>query len=197
MKSFASKLTVAIIFLSYGSAVLADFDLYGGFINYADGTQARSFYADMWQIFDHDPDCNDISNFRWFFDTDDVSGNKIGVRCEGDNCSGNGDPNKIDVVEMHFANDPLFHFTIYKNRNHYEMIGTDNRGYGQCDPYGANNYFCFPGSTMSGNRKFRCYTQFTAAQINRATQLALTFNEFTAKYNITGYELARENESEV
>src|SRR5215218_2803845 len=47
MKSFASNLTAAIMFLPYGSAVLADFDLYGGFINYADGTEAGSLYADM------------------------------------------------------------------------------------------------------------------------------------------------------
>ncbi|RYP31770.1 hypothetical protein DL767_005590 [Monosporascus sp. MG133] len=162
-----SPLTLAsfVVLFSYISAVTANFDLYHGVAG------AQSYYDDVWQIFDTDPDCNQVYNTDYYLDSNDVSGNKIGVRCEDSNggCGGNVDPIGIDVVEMHFSNNPLYHFTIYKNRGNYDMIGLDGRVYGHCILFPANTYFCSIGiMTRSGHRKFRCLTEFTAAQINAA-----------------------------
>jgi hypothetical protein len=47
------------------------------------------------------------------------------------------------------------------------MIGLDGRVYGHCDPFPGDDYFCSTVfETYFGDRKFRCYTQFTADQIN-------------------------------
>ncbi|CAP73423.1 uncharacterized protein PODANS_2_7998 [Podospora anserina S mat+] len=101
-----------------------------------------------------------------YLSQDDVSGRTIGVRCAGSGCYG-GAATNINVLEMHFSNNPLYHWTIYKDRGHpYKIYGLDGRTYGE--------YILFPGvnfhhlrfaETRSGVRKFRCLTQFTAAQI--------------------------------
>jgi hypothetical protein len=47
------------------------------------------------------------------------------------------------------------------------MIGLDGKVYGNCDPFPGDDYWCSIGvSTVSAVRKFRCYSRFTAWDIN-------------------------------
>ncbi|KAJ3544732.1 hypothetical protein NM208_g2903 [Fusarium decemcellulare] len=101
----------------------------------------------------------------------DVSGTKIGVRCEADDLrdcvSQSARADAIKVLEMNFhGEDPVYHWTIYQDRN-YEMIGLDGKVYGQCILFPGNSYECRDGpfGGFFGTRKFRCLTEFTAAQI--------------------------------
>jgi len=56
---------------------------------------------------------------------------------------------------------------IYTNRGGYEMIGLDGRVYSQCDPFPDDDFFCSAViSTISAKRKFRCYSSWTAWDIN-------------------------------
>ena len=52
-----------------------------------------------------------VSNARKFNDSSDVSGHKLGVRCVSIGCVGNNDPASIPVLEMHFSNNPLYHWS--------------------------------------------------------------------------------------
>lgn len=68
-----------------------------------------------WQIFDADPDCDDVNDAKQFMNKGDVSGTRpesIGVRCDG-GCGPGGSPSDIDELEMHFANSPLFHWSKF------------------------------------------------------------------------------------
>lgn len=48
------------------------------------------------------------------------------------------------------------------------MICLDGKVYGNCDPFPSNDYFCSMGIQNNGAyRKFRCYSRFTAGDINR------------------------------
>ncbi|KAI9166296.1 hypothetical protein HJFPF1_02395 [Paramyrothecium foliicola] len=90
----------------------ANFDIYNSQENNAAGEQ-----TDGWTIFNTDPSCGDVNNAQFYFDKEDVSGTKIGVRCSGNGCW-NNQPDQINQLEMHFSNNPLFHWTIYKDRGH-------------------------------------------------------------------------------
>jgi hypothetical protein len=113
MRLFPLTLTSLVALLSHNSVVKANFDLYSGFLNYYDGNQ-QAYYR-MWQIFDSDPSCNDVFNTRYVYNTDDVSGGTLGVRCEAGwnnaGCYGHDDPISITTLEMHFSNSPLFHWS--------------------------------------------------------------------------------------
>lgn len=61
-----------------------------------------------WQMFPSDPSCEAavkaaLTN-RWWPDLDDVSGNKLGIRCEGKGCALDASPEDIDILEMNSAN---------------------------------------------------------------------------------------------
>ncbi|KAK4646082.1 hypothetical protein QC761_207195 [Podospora bellae-mahoneyi] len=136
----------------------------------------------MWHIFDTDPTCDDLADNPNYLGSDDVSGNKVGVRCESSsdpfNCAVQHYPaDGIDVLEMNFHSDPpVYHWkaymtmvAIYKDRN-YDMYGLDGNVYGNCFPFPGFEYECgdpFLGG-FTGTRKFRCLTEFTAAQIKAA-----------------------------
>ncbi len=80
MKLFPLTLTSLAVLLSYNSVVDANFDLYSGWLNYYDGNQ-QGYYR-IWQMFDSDPTCDNVYNTRYVYNTDDVSGGVLGVRCE-------------------------------------------------------------------------------------------------------------------
>ncbi|KFY97931.1 hypothetical protein V500_01849 [Pseudogymnoascus sp. VKM F-4518 (FW-2643)] len=92
----------------------------------------------------------------------DVSDDKLGMRCQGSGCAFNAPIENIDVLEMNFNNNPVLHWTIYKNRN-YDLIGLDGKTYGNCFAYPYGDFDC-PGE--QGHRKFRCLTSSTASQLN-------------------------------
>jgi len=186
------QLSSLLLALSCGTAVHANFDLYSGTEGWV-GFQGITSYSGKWFVFDGEPDCNMAWRVPRYNPSSDVSGDKIGVRCEGDGCSPEADPARVALVEMHFRNDPLLHWStwwppftlhlwlnaeltptvcammaaIYQNRGGYEMIGLDGRVYGNCDPFPGDDFRC-PGefSSISATRKFRCYSSWTAGDIN-------------------------------
>ena len=83
----------------------ADFDLYIGQDNAIPGIQIDTFW-----VFNNEPDCNQVNSWEYHDGRDDVSGDKRGVRCEGKGCK-NNNPLEIDLIEMHFSNNPLLHFS--------------------------------------------------------------------------------------
>ncbi|KAK4649729.1 uncharacterized protein QC761_0024350 [Podospora bellae-mahoneyi] len=145
----------------------ANFDLYLGTELYALDPTSNIFRG--WYIFDNDPSANDVFAHGLYISKDDVSGRTIGVRCAGSGCLG-GAATDINVLEMHFSNNPLYHWTIYKDRGHpYKMYGLDGRTYGECILFPGVDFHHTRGlQTRSAVRKFRCLTQFTAAQIKAA-----------------------------
>ncbi|KAK4096695.1 hypothetical protein N658DRAFT_489752 [Parathielavia hyrcaniae] len=181
-------LTSLVMLLSCNTAVKANFDLYSGWVNIIGGS-GQHHYSEHWTVFGSEPNCDQAWGAKTYGDTDDVSGDKTGVRCRTNGCHGQTNPHNIEVLEMHFSNNPLYHWTIYNDRGNYDMIGLDGRVYGNCDPFPGDDYLCtYLIQTISGVRKFRCYTQFTAGQINSANRLGLTLDEAVAKYNVTGWE---------
>jgi hypothetical protein len=56
---------------------------------------------------------------------------------------------------------------IYENRGSYDMIGLDGRVYGNCDPFPDDDFFCSTFvRTITAKRMFRCYSSWTAGDIN-------------------------------
>lgn len=95
--------TTAIISLAaFLSTVKADFELYQVGL----GGNGISANVEGWQVYQNEANCDTALNWIWR-DSKDVSGNKFGVRCEGDGCTrggvnGDKDPANIDVTEMNF-----------------------------------------------------------------------------------------------
>ncbi|KAM7187848.1 hypothetical protein V8F20_010807 [Naviculisporaceae sp. PSN 640] len=157
-----STIAVAALSLLPGAA-LANFDIYRvkRTVPYAQGGVDV-----IWQIFSTPPSCDQALNSGYFEDKRDVSGNKIGVRCEGSGCSQTKPPGDISILEMHFSNSPLHHWTIYKDRG-YSMVGLDGKTYGNCIVFPNADYDCdFTESTgkLEGRRKFRCLTALVGPQ---------------------------------
>ncbi|KAK4654402.1 hypothetical protein QC762_0065230 [Podospora pseudocomata] len=156
-----------LILASLAGLATANFDLYLGHqIIPVDG----GVLHDGWYIFDNDPSKADVLAYGPYLSQDDVSGRTTGVRCVGSGCYG-GAATDINVLEMHFSNNPLYHWTIYKDRGHpYKMYGLDGRTYGECILFPGVSFHHMTNfaETRSGVRKFRCLTQFTARQIRAA-----------------------------
>ncbi|KAK1829509.1 hypothetical protein QBC39DRAFT_125771 [Podospora conica] len=140
----------------------ANFDLYAG------TEQSLGGFFMVWTIHQTPPDCKRVNQAETYLQLDDVSGNKVGVRCEGSGCS-TYQPSNVNVVEMHFSNNPLFHFTIYKDRGHpYKMYGRDGKTYGECIVFTGDTFDCISTGLLGGVRMYRCLTQFNVAQIESA-----------------------------
>ncbi|KAH6689483.1 hypothetical protein F5X68DRAFT_230100 [Plectosphaerella plurivora] len=141
----------------------ANFDLYR--------SESHNLFGGVgqnWGVFPYDPSCAEVGRTRSYPVSGDVSGNKIGVRCSGD-CDMGGRADGINQLEMHFSNNPLYHFTLYKERGHpYKMYGLDGRVYGECILFPGNAYNCPNAGALFGHRKFRCLTSISAGQINSA-----------------------------
>ncbi len=106
------QLSSLLLALSCGTAVHANFDLYSGSEDWA-GYQGIVDHRPKWFVFDGPPDCNMAWRVPRYDPRSDVSGDKIGVRCEGGGCSPGADPAGVSVVEMHFRNDPLLHWSAW------------------------------------------------------------------------------------
>ncbi|KAH7353284.1 hypothetical protein B0T11DRAFT_300447 [Plectosphaerella cucumerina] len=138
----------------------ANFDIYR---TEDTGVVGGSSYA--WAISAAEPSCNEVRNQRTWYSTSNVSGNRLGINCVG-SCAFEDNVSGISRFEMHFSNNPLFHWTLYRDRGHpYKMYGLDGKVYGECIMFPGHSYVCPSLGTLSGRRKFRCLTQFTAAQI--------------------------------
>jgi hypothetical protein len=90
-------------------AVRADFDLYRIGIS----SSGIGGNGEGWQVYPDSWTCGDAVDWIWR-DSDDVSGSKYGVRCEGDGCgrADGTDPADIDTIEMNFNSDE-YHWSEY------------------------------------------------------------------------------------
>jgi hypothetical protein len=89
----------------------ANFDIYYE-LNVFNIWPGGPYIGDYFRIFDTDPDCAAVGKSVAFSSSGDVSGNKIGVHCSGGGCWDRAPPDGIDKMEMHFTNDPLFHWSM-------------------------------------------------------------------------------------
>ncbi|KAJ4303424.1 hypothetical protein N0V90_002318 [Kalmusia sp. IMI 367209] len=116
----ASILAAAAAFMS--SLVSADWYLYEGWVIVAvDGSTDERF-----QIFAGPPSCDDVFNGLVYTPSDDVSGDKEGIRCDG--CSPYGEDINPTVVEI---NEDFGHYTWYADRGG-DMVDLDGNVVGNC-----------------------------------------------------------------
>ncbi|KAL3426865.1 hypothetical protein PVAG01_00374 [Phlyctema vagabunda] len=117
-----------------------------------------------YQVFEAQANCAQSQATRLFTQLDDVSGNKLGVRCKGGQGCYNGyaPADDIEQLEMNFGTNPVYHWTLYKNADRY-MVGLDGKTYGHCIIFPDGDFDC---PLRHGYRKFRCLTSFTANQLN-------------------------------
>ena len=110
---------------------------------------------------------------------DDVSYERYGIRCEGEGCDLNRSAWNIDTLEMNFATDPSYHWTVYKDRASAESgasamnpLEKDGRSAGFCYPFTGDSYNCEHKNKdgfvvgSKGVRKFRCITNIVSDDIN-------------------------------
>ncbi|KAI9150520.1 hypothetical protein HJFPF1_10291 [Paramyrothecium foliicola] len=139
-------------------AAQANFDIYRVEVTWINRA------AITWQVWEAAPSCQFVwDNMHFFEDRSDVSGNKIGVRCKGSGCKAIAPIENIEQLEMHFANNPLLHFTLYKDRG-FSMTGLDGNNYGNCFPFPNGDYDCPVVGALQrivGRRKFRCLTRWS------------------------------------
>ncbi|KAJ4301746.1 hypothetical protein N0V90_003839 [Kalmusia sp. IMI 367209] len=164
------KFTTAAVIAAFGllQFASANFDVYRVLDATAVPDENPEPAIDEYMIFEAEPSCDDVENGVNWNESDDVSGDKQGVRVKGD--IDPNDPGKIEELEMNFHDsDPIYHWTIYKDRN-YDLTGLDGNTYGNCIPFPGDDFQCnFPlplgVATKSGVRMFRCLTDVTAEQI--------------------------------
>ncbi|KAL1593282.1 hypothetical protein SLS60_010890 [Paraconiothyrium brasiliense] len=160
---------------------LANFDIYADHYKSWSSTNPQ---AGGFRIFGGDTNdpCKYVNKkdyIRWP-KRDDVSGEKFGIRCEGSGCDyESADPNKIDRLEMHFSNNPLYHWTLYADNVAQKAPPLDGRWMfpsevgpqapGYCFPYPGDEYNCEHSAPdgpsgqvfvvgSKGKRLFRCIT---------------------------------------
>lgn len=105
--------TVAFMAAALVPSIQANFDLYFVF-----GTTYSGIPYERWQVFEAEPtDCEHIRSLPAWDSSADVSGNKVGVRCRGGEqgigCFDYDPPEEIRQLEMHFSNEPLYHFSKF------------------------------------------------------------------------------------
>jgi hypothetical protein len=66
--------------------------------------------SEGYAVYAGDPSCADVGRVGSWNKQSDVSGRKTGVRCNG-NCGLGEDPDGITQFEMHWTNNPLFHWS--------------------------------------------------------------------------------------
>ncbi|KAJ4287272.1 hypothetical protein N0V90_012670 [Kalmusia sp. IMI 367209] len=115
------------------SPALADFYVYNGFtISSVDSAYLEHFY--FWT---GPPDCNAVTGAVPLTPSDDVSGDKEGVRCEG--CSAS-DPDSADPTELEF-NEDFGHYTWYANRDG-ALVDVDGNVVGNCHVDKSDSFDC-------------------------------------------------------
>lgn len=86
-------------------AVTANFDIYW---------VHQDLYDTMiWMVFAAPPSCDEVNHTRGWGWKSDVSGNKYGMRCQGNGCGAFKRPEEIDVLEMNFNDNPQYHWSMY------------------------------------------------------------------------------------
>ncbi|KAI2616284.1 hypothetical protein GGR54DRAFT_610259 [Hypoxylon sp. NC1633] len=147
---FVSATTVALAALL--QVTRANFDVY------AEGIGGTGIAGNAWgyQVYDSEPDCDNIVDWIWR-SSGDVSGGKYGVRCKASNdgCVASGDPTGIEEMELNFNTDD-HHWTIYANRN-WGLFDLSDKQVGTCQPFPGDDFFCGAGlGRAEGQRLVRC-----------------------------------------
>ncbi|KAL1605244.1 hypothetical protein SLS60_004788 [Paraconiothyrium brasiliense] len=153
----------------------ANFDLYHIHGVKAEGSWPGS-EINGWQLQNDNPSCEQVDQYAVWRDSGDLSHGRLGIRCEGKCGYGDAPWPDVKLIEMHFTNNPLYHFTIYKDRGYevngawrWYLYGTDGKSYGDCFAWGDYNWDCqWPNEHLAakGYRKFRCITDVDANTIN-------------------------------
>ncbi|KAK3369597.1 hypothetical protein B0T24DRAFT_596320 [Lasiosphaeria ovina] len=146
-------LAILAIATHLAAPALADFFIYQGLESYID-VGAFNTYS----FFRGPPDCNDVNNAPRYDESDDVSGDKQGVACDGRGCW-QANPDDIDRLEF---NTRFGHFTMYKDRGR-DIFDIWGGNVGHCDPDTSHHYECPSGpypSPLSGKRVFFCRASF-------------------------------------
>ncbi|OAG12332.1 uncharacterized protein CC84DRAFT_112811 [Paraphaeosphaeria sporulosa] len=157
---YTSAVTIAVATLLH--SVNANFDLYRVGL----GGTGVSGNGEGWQAYEAEANCDNKLDWYWV-DSEDVSGGKYGVRCEGDGCgrSQDDDDKSLDVIEMNFNRDE-HHWTYYKDRDGALVDLSDNQ-VGRCYPFPGPNLNCgLTVGRVDGYRKIRCEIDVTADDIN-------------------------------
>ncbi|KAK7184819.1 hypothetical protein DPSP01_002208 [Paraphaeosphaeria sporulosa] len=150
--------------------------------NFAEVLAAAGLYKDsFWIVLPHNWHCSQVLDARLVNDKKDVSGRNVGVRCRGDGCISDHSTDNIDLIEMHWSNTPLYHWTLYKDRldddKHQIMWGVDGEKYGACEKIGTPTHWtqCYDRPPFMGNTKtffvhpkFKCWDAYDWTQINAA-----------------------------
>ncbi|KAL1595911.1 hypothetical protein SLS60_009601 [Paraconiothyrium brasiliense] len=143
-------------------------------------TMAGTTISSHWSVVPEAWGCQDFWNARKIGDSGDVSGNKLGIRCRGEGCESDHSSDSIELLEMHWTNVPLFHWTIYHDwvddAGNWQLRGTGNNAFGACKPVGGPgqvDYCWFPypvglGATETYflHKKFKYFTGWTPEDIN-------------------------------
>ncbi|KAF9737579.1 hypothetical protein PMIN01_05358 [Paraphaeosphaeria minitans] len=110
----------------------------------------------IWQLQNDNPTCDQVKQ---------LAGWHLGPTSSSSRCTS--------------PTNPLYHFTIYKDRGYaagdggwrWYLYGTDGKSYGECFAWGNYNWDCkWPDKNLAGKgyRKFRCLTNVGANTISDA-----------------------------
>lgn len=96
----------ALVVLTMSGIAFANFDLY----------RVNQFYPEgdvqAYQIFQDRPACEEVQATEVYKRVNDASVRRIGVVCEG-GCAQEDAPRDFRRIEMHFANNPLYHWSKF------------------------------------------------------------------------------------
>ncbi|OAF99343.1 uncharacterized protein CC84DRAFT_1181471 [Paraphaeosphaeria sporulosa] len=121
----AYVLTILVACIQLASA---NFDLYHIHGVEADGPFPGA-EINGWQLQNDNPTCDQADQFAVWRDSSDLSHGRKGAPWPD-----------VKLIEMHFTNNPLYHFTIYKDRGYttgdggwrWYLYGTDDKADGTC-----------------------------------------------------------------
>lgn len=116
---FSGALAIALATLL--PAIKANFDVYRVGVS-CSGICGN---AEGWQVYEAEANCDNDLDWIWR-DSDDVSGGKYGVRCEGDGCRRSPDvsTNDIETLEMNFNSDEYHWSKSTQDKANYTSKGT-------------------------------------------------------------------------
>lgn len=85
----------------------ANFDVYR-----VEAISPRGGVSVYWQAFEAEGSCELTGTFSYIWSgRNDVSGTKKGVRCKGSGCAAQTSILDIEHLEMHWSNNPLYHWS--------------------------------------------------------------------------------------
>ncbi|ORY55246.1 uncharacterized protein BCR38DRAFT_414973 [Pseudomassariella vexata] len=144
----------------------ADFYIYAvGIFGNVDPESPTANILNGYGFFNGPPSCDDVINhYIWQISSEDLSGGRSGVRCEGCSLGYGGD---VEPTELEWNNE-MGHFTWYLNRNG-DFVDTDDVVKGNCVVDGSDSFDCVipPGITPDkGISQLFCTSDLNADAVN-------------------------------